>query len=163
MRVKKRHRLAAESTRYLSLIVSGARPRVVKERYLAKFKALGYTIVYKDSPGFSRTLKHRLFLTERWDRMETMDQAALLAHEYVHARQWRGYRMFLVRYALSKWFRWAVECQGYREHIRAWRAMGVPEDKLEAYAASRDWGGYAFSKRMRKAIDGPTGRILLLP
>jgi hypothetical protein len=95
--------------------------------------------------------------------MSPAAQAALLAHEYVHALQWRHYRVFWLRYVASPWFRWAVECQGYREQARALRHLGAPESELRAFAKRRTWKGYGFSRRFRRAVKGQTERILLLP
>lgn len=59
-------------------------------------------------------------------------RAVTLAHELIHALQWRFYGMasFALRY-LSARFRWAVEMQAYRFGVLVKRMLGYLESAIQ--------------------------------
>lgn len=65
------------------------------------------------------------YLPWSWEEREDFWRAELLHHELVHNRQWRKYRLFGLRWALSPRFRVAMELQAYQESVSTLVLMGV--------------------------------------
>lgn len=108
------------------------------------FERNGIGIAVKRGRGpFSKmgtAFSHKLKLPRTWDKLETWEKAALLAHERVHYRQKRryGYARFDAKYVFDPRFIIAMETPAYRETLRAFRAMGASEEGLENYARRVD-------------------------
>jgi hypothetical protein len=131
----------ANSRRYLNpeLEVSWSAAEL-RDHYLKKLRAMGYRFVQKRGPSgwrlkrFTVTYRRVIYLGVGWSVMSDHGQAQLLAHEYVHALQWRHERAFGLRYAFDQRFRWAMETQAYRESVRAYRATGFGSTSVRRYA-----------------------------
>lgn len=142
MKLRKRDLDFARSRRFLSIALDKQiDARTLLAWYAEQFQARGYSLLQKTGPrdwAVKRrtvTMRRVVFLGAGWPGMSTRAKAALLAHEYAHARQWAEISLFVLRYALSPRFRFAVECHGYREQARALRAMGVDEAAVQSFAA----------------------------
>ena len=137
-------------------------PQALHDYCKDQLKELGYKFVHKKGPKswkwkrFTTTMRRRIYLGVGWSQKSLRQRAAILAHELVHALQWRGLKRFGRNYVFSARFRWAVETQAYRESCRAYRAMGLAEAAVQEYASAvpaRLIKGYAIlNKRLRKDI-----------
>ena len=174
MKLRKKDLRRAKSRRYLNPDLEESwRAEDLREHYFAKLRALGYRFVRKRGPSswkwkrFTTTFRRTIYLGVGWSKMSARSQAALLAHEYVHALQWRGERAFGMRYALDERYRWAVESQAYRETCRAFRAMRMAERAVQEYASNvpaRFIEGYLItSQRLRHDIRREMADIVAAP
>jgi len=90
-------------------------------------------------------------------------------HELVHARQSKGYGFWrwISRFVGESGCRLAIERKGYRETIRAYRAMGMSDHSLRSYAD--DVPGkfiksyFIRGRRMKKAVRKHMEGIILRP
>lgn len=135
--------------------------------------SMGYRFVHKVGPSswklkrFTTTLRRVIYLGVGWSSKSWRAKAATLAHELVHALQWKSLRAFGVRYVFDERFRFAVECQAYRETVRAFRAMGLHEQAVQDYAdgVPDDFvKGYAITDRgLRNDIRNAMTDVILTP
>ena len=145
----------------------------LRDWYINKLRGMGYRFVQKRGPAswrmkrFTTTYRRVIYLGVAWSMMSDHAQAVLLAHEYVHALQWRGERAFGLRYAFDQRYRWAAETQAYRESCRAYRAVGFGKATMRRYARrvpGRYIKGYLVTgARLRAAIRREMVPILLQP
>ena len=174
MNIRKKDIARARSARYLSTYLGKMRAADdVAAYFLRRFRAMGYRMAYKKGPKgwkaarMTTTMRRTVYLGTNWAKKGADERAALLAHEYVHARQHRGYKGFLARYVFDSRFRWAVEAQAYRESVRAYRAMGRTEPALREYAENlpgRFIKNYVIGgRRMRKGVRRHMPGIVMLP
>jgi hypothetical protein len=92
-------------------------------------------------------------------------KAVTMAHEILHARQWRhwGPATFRTRYMFWTRWRWAIEVQAYRESVRCLVALGVRPSTLDEYIASRPgvlWSKYAIKTLHKGDVFEHTMRLL---
>jgi hypothetical protein len=106
-------------------------------------KKMGYRIVPKSTTTLrlskmTTTYYREIRVGTTYPSMSVHWQAALLMHELVHGRQWRHYRpvRFGRKYIFSSTFRWAMEMNGYSEHIWAMVALGASNDLVRGRIAS---------------------------
>ncbi len=176
MKLRKRDIALAESRRFLSPRLEQdweGSAQELHDQCEDQLVALGYRFVYKKGPKswrwkrFTTTMRRRIYLGVGWRKKNIRNRATILAHELVHALQWKGLRAFGTRYVLSTRFRWAVETQAYRESCRAMRAMGMAEQAVQAYASEvpgRLIKGYAIlNRRLRKDIRDQMVDIVAAP
>lgn len=129
---------------------------------LEELHAKGYRVVWVEGADRATTYRKVIVLPARYKTAKLWERAKLLAHETVHARQWRRIKRFGWRYITSPAFRVEVEGAATREEIRLlrrWRNEGVAEDEAaklvrqlaQGYAA----GGAYDPDRTYAALLGP--------
>ncbi len=94
-----------------------------------KARGLGMKIVQKPKSSlklskFGSTYYGEIRLPMDYNKRSAWRNAALWAHEIMHALQWRKYKRFGSRYIFNTRWRWAIEMQCYRVSVRAWRHFG---------------------------------------
>lgn len=148
-------------------------PTELLEHCLAELDEMGYRLVKKKGSSnwkrkrLTTTLRRKIYLGVTWDKKTVAQQAALLAHELVHARQHRGLARFIWRYLADSTFRWAVEAQAYRETVRAWRAMGRDAETLRGISKSvtssilKRGSYFILGRKLRRQIKSKTPAIVL--
>ncbi len=175
MRLRAKDITFARSPEYLDPYLSVSRGARTREKIIqhatAELHELGYKLKKKKGPKgwkakrMSTTLWRTVWLGVNWDSKSPHEQAATLMHELVHARQYRGIKRFLPRYVADSRFRFAVETHAYRETCRAYRAMGLSERSIKAYAEdlpNRFIKSYwILGRRMRKAVRRYMERIVV--
>ena len=178
MRLRKSDLTHAKSAKYLSPKTRPGSQRTPEEliQYAtAKLKAMGYRFKHKRGPKswkakrMSTTLRRTIWLGVGWLKKKLIDRAALLMHELTHALEAAavGFWKWVSKYVLDSRYRFAVESQGYRSSIRAWRAMGVSERGLQDYAD--DLPGrfvksyWILGRGMRKEVRRHMPRIVMMP
>jgi hypothetical protein len=116
----------------------------LRDVLLSDVRALGLRVVKKSSTSMrlskmSTTYFSELRLGSGYDDRPIHDQAALIAHELYHARQWRHYgrATFATSYVMRPKWRWAIETQAYGESVRAWVAMGATREFVMRYIETR--------------------------
>ncbi len=122
------------------------------------------TVFGLDWARMTTTLRRNIYIGVNYERYSTRRKAAVLAHEFVHVKQWDKYRRFGLRYLFSARFGWAMEMQAYRETIRVKKLLGYREKYIEAYVnerAGRLWRGYKLMRQIRrKHLDVYTHEVL---
>ncbi len=95
-------------------------------------RSFGVRIVHKVRSSLrmskvSTAYYRQIRLGTDYETAQSFSQAATMAHEMVHVRQWRYYGRlgFAWRYVMSPRFRWAVECNAFAEGVRALRILGI--------------------------------------
>ena len=110
------------------------------------------------------TFRRSIRVGVNYERYSTRRKAAVLAHEFVHVKQWSRYRGFGLRYLLSARFGWAMEMQAYRESVRAKKILGYSERHIEAYVnerAGKLWSSYKLMRQIRrKHVNVYTHKVL---
>lgn len=99
-------------------------PEDAEAALLGELDALGFRLEFRDVPR-AVTLAWVVVLPERTRDWPVRDRARLLAHEVVHARQWRGIPRFARKYTTDPAFRVEAEAQATRDQVRATRAWGM--------------------------------------
>lgn len=107
--------------------------KVLSEAY-AEIDRMNYKVVHRDRMSFTTTMGITIFLSVNFNEFDKEDQAAILWHEIVHAKQWHdSSNVFPLRYLNRRW-QWAFEVQGYRQQIRVVRELrGEKNAKALAY------------------------------
>lgn len=113
-----------------------------------KARAMGMKIVQKPPSSlklskFGSTYYGEIRLPMDYNKRSAWRNAALWAHELIHAWQWRKYKRFGSKYIFNSRWRWAIEMQCYRVTVRAWKHFGKnphkyindkPEGMRKSYA-----------------------------
>jgi hypothetical protein len=132
----------AKSSRYNNKkLADYTTPDQVFDRYIPYFeRELGMNLVIKSSSRMrlskmTTTYYREIRLGSGWNDYAPDVRAAILVHEAVHARQWRGYgaSRFGLYYASNPRWRWSIEMQGYRESVR-WAVIAMNAAQLPAAA-----------------------------
>lgn len=154
-------------------IRSYKRAQDLLEYCLKEIKRLGLRVVEKKKSKLrlskmSTTYYREVRVAHGFWKRDIPTQAATLAHELVHARQWRkhGRVRFALAYATSPRFRLAVELQAYRESIRAMRAMGYSNKYIESYINRKPFtmkDAYLLHRVRWDALSSLTRCVLRIP
>lgn len=113
----------------------------------------------------STTYYGSIRLGSKYDSLSDEWKSVLLAHELVHARQWRhfGRRTFRTRYLFWTRWRWAIEVQAYRESVRMLIALGASKGLIESYIDARTkslLSNYTLSSLNLKNVRTATVKLL---
>lgn len=143
MRLRRKHLDRALSTRNLSpraVIRDLPNPEAALRYFEAQLRLRGYSFADKRGPAnwkaarMTTTTKRRILRGRNFAKKTTIEKAATMGHELVHARQYQNERAFLSRYVFDARFRLAMEAQAYREQARIYRALGYSSSAIHDWA-----------------------------
>ena len=124
-RVKKKHLIAARSTKYEmpESFYEGKTAKQIFEEAMDEIESLGYRTVQRRIIKPTTTMPITLYFGKNFPGYPMHVKAAVTRHELAHAKQWRDpAALFPLRYPARRW-QWVFETQGYREQCRVIRAL----------------------------------------
>lgn len=165
-RLRKKHISLAKSERFMfSARQLPSSPRASLSRARALYRKLG---IRERTKLPTKTVWARMgtmlpwcaLWPSDWDSRSTSSKASTRWHELVHGLQWRA--GWFGRYAFAEW-RWALEMNGYRMSIRAYKRMGTSEKnllRLVEHYASKIVKTYRLRRLDAKQVQAKTREIL---
>lgn len=150
--------LAYENRALNERLQSFREPEEMLVHYRAQAKQKDIRLVPKSTllgpqwQALTTTFPNSIRLGKGFDKKSATDKALIMAHEFVHVRQWDLYRNFGARY-LGPRFGWAMEMQAYRESVRGRFALGFSQKEVERWIERMPdilWRNYLLLRQIQR-------------
>lgn len=176
LKLKSKHiKIAYDNSRYSPFLSARRTPEAIIDHFTALCRRDGYKLKVKPRTKLrlskvATTYYKEIRLPWNWSELEPPQKAKLIAHEYLHTKQWRHFKraVFGCKYIMSVRFRAAVEIEAHAETARAMMSMGYNPKLVEFFSIQKPRtmkSFYAlqaldqkdFQKHFAKAVEMATG------